>query len=60
MAGNNESISVDIPANSPRKELDRIDREIDRLQEQKQKVEKDLAYNYNLFYETFKKLKERG
>ena len=60
MPENNELTGVSIPANSPQKELDRIDREIDRLQEQKQKVEKDLAYNYNLFHETFRKLKERG
>ena len=59
MPENSELVGVNIPANSPQKELDRIDREIDRLREQKQKIEKDLAYNYNLFHETFRKLKER-
>lgn len=55
------SVTGNLPENSTQAELDRIDKEIDRLQEQKQKIEKDLTYNYNLFHETFRKLrKERG
>lgn len=38
-----------------------IEKEIDRLHEQKKKIEAEIRHNYGEFYETFKILKkERG
>ena len=55
------SVTGNVPENNTQEELDKIDKEIDRLQEQKQRIEKDLIRNYSWFHETFRKLKkERG
>lgn len=50
-----------IPMSGTQQELDRIEEEIERLKEVREKNEKELARNYTKFYQVFKILKkERG
>ena len=50
-----------VPISGTQQKLEMIEKEIDRLHEQKKKIEAEIRHNYGEFYETFKILKkERG
>ena len=58
MDNNFENVEV---KESQAAELEMIEKEIDRLHEQKKKIEAEIRHNYFKFYETFKRLKkEKG
>ena len=58
MDNNFENVEV---KESQAAELEMIEKEIDRLHEQKKKIEAEIKHNYGEFYETFKILKkEKG
>ena len=50
-----------VPISGTQQKLEMIEKEIDRLHEQKKKIEAEIRHNYFKFYETFKRLKkEKG